>query len=157
MTPETLRAALPPLDGTLRVAGLSDAVEVFRDPEGIPHIRARGQHDAFLAQGFVHAQDRLFQMELNLRRKALGRSRGMARRARRRDADVLVPAPRHGELPAGATIAALSAPRRGGCSIAYVGGGECLPRIPARRRRYEYDLLRRRRRCAGQPWHPHRR
>ncbi len=73
MTPETLRAALPPLTGTLRVAGLSDAVEAFRDPEGIPHIRARGQHDAFLAQGFVHAQDRLFQMELNLRR-ALGRS-----------------------------------------------------------------------------------
>lgn len=73
MTPATLRAALPPLDGTLRVAGLSDPVEVFRDPEGIPHIRARRQHDAFLAQGFVHAQDRLFQMELNLRR-ALGRS-----------------------------------------------------------------------------------
>ena len=73
MTPETLRAALPPLTGTLRVAGLSDTVEVFRDPEGIPHIRARGQQDAFLAQGFVHAQDRLFQMELNLRR-ALGRS-----------------------------------------------------------------------------------
>ncbi|WP_198370227.1 penicillin acylase family protein [Roseomonas rosulenta] len=73
MTPETLRAALPPLTGALRVAGLSDAVEVFRDPEGIPHVRARGQHDAFLAQGFVHAQDRLFQMELNLRR-ALGRS-----------------------------------------------------------------------------------
>jgi penicillin amidase len=73
MTPDTLRAALPPLDGTLRVAGLSAPVAVFRDAEGIPHIRARGQHDAFLAQGFVHAQDRLFQMELNLRR-ALGRS-----------------------------------------------------------------------------------
>lgn len=73
MTPETLRAALPQTTGALRVPGLSSAVEVFRDPEGIPHIRARGQHDAFLAQGFVHAQDRLFQMELNLRR-ALGRS-----------------------------------------------------------------------------------
>jgi penicillin G amidase len=73
MTPATLRAALPPLTGTLRIAGLSDAVEVFRDPEGIPHVRARGRRDAFLAQGFVHAQDRLFQMELNLRR-ALGRS-----------------------------------------------------------------------------------
>ncbi|BDG74448.1 penicillin acylase family protein [Roseomonas fluvialis] len=73
MTPDALRAALPPLDGTLRIPGLIDAVEVFRDPEGIPHIRARSAQDAFLAQGFVHAQDRLFQMELNLRR-ALGRS-----------------------------------------------------------------------------------
>ncbi|GGJ17991.1 penicillin acylase family protein [Neoroseomonas lacus] len=73
MTPETLRAALPPLDGTLRVAGLAEPAEVLRDPEGVPHIRAASQRDAFLAQGFVHAQDRLFQMELNLRR-GLGRS-----------------------------------------------------------------------------------
>ena len=68
MTPETLRAALPPLDGTLRLPGLTAPVEVLRDPEGVPHIRAANQRDAFLAQGFVHAQDRLFQMELNLRR-----------------------------------------------------------------------------------------
>ncbi len=73
MTPETLRAALPPTEGTLRVTGLAGPVEVLRDPEGVPHIRARSQGDAFLAQGFVHAQDRLFQMELNLRR-GLGRS-----------------------------------------------------------------------------------
>lgn len=46
--------------------------EVFRDPEGIPHIRAGSAAAAFRAQGFVHAQDRLFQMELN-RRRALGR------------------------------------------------------------------------------------
>ena len=78
MAPETrrdrLRAALPPLDGRLRLAGLSAPVEVLRDRWGIPHIRAEGgQADAFLAQGFVHAQDRLFQMELN-RRRALGRA-----------------------------------------------------------------------------------
>lgn len=73
MTPETLRAALPPLDGTLHVPGLGAPVEVLRDPEGVPHIRAASQRDAFLAQGFVHAQDRLFQMDLNLRR-GLGRS-----------------------------------------------------------------------------------
>lgn len=73
MTPETLRAALPPLDGTLRLPGLAAPAEVLRDPEGVPHIRAASQRDAFLAQGFVHAQDRLFQMELNLRR-GLGRS-----------------------------------------------------------------------------------
>jgi penicillin amidase len=78
MTQETrrdrLRAALPALDGKLRLAGLSAPVEVNRDHWGIPHIRAEGGGtDAFLAQGFVHAQDRLFQMELN-RRRALGRA-----------------------------------------------------------------------------------
>ncbi|MFV0334660.1 MAG: penicillin acylase family protein [Tropicimonas sp.] len=71
---ETLRAALPPLDGRLHLPGLSAPVEVLRDRWGIPHIRAEGgQFDAFRAQGFVHAQDRLFQMELN-RRRALGRA-----------------------------------------------------------------------------------
>jgi penicillin amidase len=78
MPPETrrdrLRAALPPLDGRLRFPGLSAPVEVMRDRWGIPHIRAEGDGaDAFRAQGFVHAQDRLFQMELN-RRRALGRA-----------------------------------------------------------------------------------
>ncbi len=63
----------PPTGGTLRVNGLAEPVEVLRDPEGVPHIRAQGQRDAFFAQGFVHAQDRLFQMELNLRR-GVGRS-----------------------------------------------------------------------------------
>jgi penicillin amidase len=71
---DRLRAALPPLDGRLRLAGLSAPVEVMRDRWGIPHIRAEGgRADAFRAQGFVHAQDRLFQMELN-RRRALGRA-----------------------------------------------------------------------------------
>jgi penicillin G amidase len=74
MTPGAPRAALPPLTGALRLPGLAAPVEVFRDPQGVPHIRARGgMQDAFLAQGFVHAQDRLFQMELN-RRRALGHS-----------------------------------------------------------------------------------
>jgi len=74
---ETIRAAaqaaLPPLEGELRVAGLTASVTVHRDAEGIPHIRAENVADAWFAQGFVHAQDRLFQMELN-RRRALGRS-----------------------------------------------------------------------------------
>ena len=58
---------------TLRLAGLSDPVEIFRDEWGIPHIRARTEPDAHFALGVVHAQDRLFQMELN-RRRALGRA-----------------------------------------------------------------------------------
>ena len=67
------QAALPPLNGTLQVPGLQAPVTVLRDPQGVPHIRAATEHDAWFAQGFVHAQDRLFQMELN-RRRALGRA-----------------------------------------------------------------------------------
>lgn len=57
----------------MRVPGLSAPVSVFRDEWGIPHIRACGEADAHFALGFVHAGDRLFQMELN-RRRALGRA-----------------------------------------------------------------------------------
>ncbi|WP_207191725.1 penicillin acylase family protein [Paracraurococcus ruber] len=65
--------AVPPLEGDLRLPGLGAPVTVLRDAQGVPHLRAAGAADAFLGQGFVHAQDRLFQMELN-RRRALGRS-----------------------------------------------------------------------------------
>ena len=57
-------AALAITHGTLRAAGLRESVEVMRDPWGVPHIYAKNQHDLFFAQGFVTAQDRLFQMEL---------------------------------------------------------------------------------------------
>src|SRR5262249_17984308 len=56
--------ALSPTRGTLRIPGLYHPVEVFRDSWGVPHIYAKSQHDLFFAQGFVTAQDRLFQMEL---------------------------------------------------------------------------------------------
>jgi len=68
-----LRAAIPSLTGEAALPGLADAVTVHRDEWGIPHIRARSAADAHFALGFVHAQDRLFQMDLT-RRKALGRS-----------------------------------------------------------------------------------
>ncbi len=67
-----IRRALPQTNGTLAFTGLQDAVEVLRDHWGVPHIFARNAHDLFLAQGYVHAQDRLWQMELN-RRTASGR------------------------------------------------------------------------------------
>jgi penicillin G amidase len=51
---------------------LSGSVEVARDQYGVPHIRATSDLDAFFAQGYVHAQDRLWQMELN-RRTGAGR------------------------------------------------------------------------------------
>ena len=63
---------LAQLDGTITIPGLDSAVEVRRDRWGIPHIYARTQHDLFFAQGFVAAQDRLFQMEM-WRRASEGR------------------------------------------------------------------------------------
>lgn len=55
-----------------RVAGCRGAVEIVRDPEGIPHVRAGSAHDTFFGQGWAQAQDRLFQMEYD-RRRAYGR------------------------------------------------------------------------------------
>jgi penicillin amidase len=65
------KAALPALDGDLHVAGLSAPVTVRRDAHGVPHIEAATQDDLFLAQGYVTAQDRLWQMDA-LRRNADG-------------------------------------------------------------------------------------
>jgi penicillin amidase len=67
-----LTAAVPALAGAVRLPALSARAEVWRDPQGIPHVRAASFHDAFLAQGFVHAQDRLWHMEYD-RRRAYGR------------------------------------------------------------------------------------
>ena len=67
-----LRRPLPPLDGELRLKGLSAPVDIVRDRWGIPHISARNPLDAYFAQGFCHAQDRLWHMELT-RRLTAGR------------------------------------------------------------------------------------
>jgi penicillin amidase len=56
-------AALPPLDGDLQLAGLSAPVTVRRDAHGVPHIDATSQADLFMAQGYVTAQDRMWQMD----------------------------------------------------------------------------------------------
>lgn len=65
------RSSLPELDGTLAVAGLSAPVSVTRDSHGVPAIEAAALEDLFFAQGYVTAQDRLFQMDL-MRRAAAG-------------------------------------------------------------------------------------
>lgn len=62
-----LRASLPQTAGKIQVAGLSAPVEIVRDRYGIPHISAKSDADAWFALGFVHAQDRLFQMEITRR------------------------------------------------------------------------------------------
>jgi penicillin amidase len=65
------RAALPQTEGERRLAGLAQPVTVRRDGLGVPHISAASVRDAVRAQGFVTAQDRLWQMDV-LRRRALG-------------------------------------------------------------------------------------
>jgi penicillin G amidase len=67
-----LRQSLPQDEGEIRLAGISQPVEVLRDAYGVPHISAKSLRDAMVALGFVHAQDRLWQMEMN-RRLAAGR------------------------------------------------------------------------------------
>jgi len=67
-----LRQSLPKLEGEIRLAGLSAPAEIQRDRYGISHIRAQTLADAAFALGFAHAQDRLWQMEMN-RRIAAGR------------------------------------------------------------------------------------
>lgn len=66
-----MHAALPKVDGTLQTAGLSAAVTVTRDEHGVPSIQAATLDDLLFAQGFVTAQDRLWQMDA-LRRHAAG-------------------------------------------------------------------------------------
>ena len=67
-----LQSTKPTLDGELQLKGLKAPVEVLYDDYGVPHIYAQNEDDLFQAFGYVHAQDRLFQMEL-LRRLADGR------------------------------------------------------------------------------------
>jgi penicillin amidase len=65
------KRVLAPLEGDIRLPGLEQPVEVVRDRWGVPHITAKNAHDLFFAQGFVVAQDRLFQIDL-WRRQATG-------------------------------------------------------------------------------------
>ena len=62
-----LRLSLPKTEGELALEGLGAQVEVLRDRHGIPHIYASSLEDAHFALGFAHAQDRLWQMEMNRR------------------------------------------------------------------------------------------
>lgn len=66
------RRSLPQISGTLRLAGLRTPVTVYRDEWGVPHIEAANTLDLFMAQGYVTAQDRLWQMDVT-RRASAGR------------------------------------------------------------------------------------
>ncbi len=67
-----LRTSLPQTSGEIILRGPDEAVEIRRDARGVPLIRAASARDAYFALGFVHAQDRLFQMDM-MRRAGAGR------------------------------------------------------------------------------------
>lgn len=62
-----MRRPLPKTKGEVHLHGLHEAVEVITDRYGVPHIYAQNEDDLFFAQGYIHAQERLWQMELNRR------------------------------------------------------------------------------------------
>lgn len=67
-----LRSTKPVYSGDIQMPGLKSKVEVIFDDYGVPHIYAQNSHDAYIALGYVHAQERLFQMEM-IRRVTSGR------------------------------------------------------------------------------------
>ncbi|MEJ2487725.1 MAG: penicillin acylase family protein [Anaerolineales bacterium] len=62
-----MRTPMPVREGKLSLSGLSNPVEIIRDRWDVPHIYANALNDVFFAQGFIHAQERLWQMDFNRR------------------------------------------------------------------------------------------
>ena len=67
---QKLKLSLPQIDGSSSIEGLANQVIVERDHLGVPTIRGKTRRDVARALGFVHAQDRFFQMDLTRRRAA---------------------------------------------------------------------------------------
>ncbi|HSL20067.1 MAG TPA: penicillin acylase family protein [Vicinamibacterales bacterium] len=137
--------ALPDTDGTVAAAGVRERVEIIRDPEGVPHIRARHDTDGLFALGYVHAQDRLWQMEFQ-RRIAAGRL-----------AEILGPTALETDRlmrtigfarAAREGLDALSAEARALLDTYVAGVNACLARMPASKRPIEFAILR----FAPAPW-----
>ncbi len=61
----TVRKSFPQTDGTISIPGLEHPVEVYRDAMGVPSVFAASEHDLLMAQGFLHAQDRFWQMDVS--------------------------------------------------------------------------------------------
>ena len=66
-----LSRSLPKIEGNITLSVLQESVTVTRDEMGVPHIQAKNEHDLYIAQGYIQAQDRLFHMDLS-RRQASG-------------------------------------------------------------------------------------
>jgi penicillin amidase len=138
-----IRASLPQLDGTAAVAGLSAAVTVERDALGVPTIRGETRADVARALGWLHAQDRFFQMD-TLRRIAAGElAEIFGARAVPRDRA----SRRHGFRKLAQDVLARLGPEHRAQLDAYTGGvnaGLAALREPP----FEYLVLRE----APQPW-----
>lgn len=140
-----LRASRPQLDGTAALPGLGATVRVERDALGIPTIYAANRADAARALGYLHAQDRFFQMDL-LRRRAAGELAALlGRRALPADQAVRV----HGFRAIARTALAADTAAHRGLAEAYAAGVNAglaaLGQVP-----FEYLLLR----AQPEPWRP---
>lgn len=60
-----VRRSFPRAQGVLQIPGLDAQVDIYRSADGVPHIYAATEHDLFFAQGYVHAQDRFWQMDFS--------------------------------------------------------------------------------------------
>jgi hypothetical protein len=60
-------ASLPKYEGVVSLPGLRNKVEAFWDAHAVPHLFANNEHDLFFAQGYLHAQERLWQMDMSRR------------------------------------------------------------------------------------------
>lgn len=141
-----LRRFLPQTVGSTRVVGLHGPVEIIRDRWGVPHIYAEDEDDLFFAQGYVHAQDRLWQMELQ-RRMGAGRLSEVL-------GDVTLPVDRFTRtlgLNRAAEDELASLPAETSRALeAYAAGVNAWMRQRAGQWSLEFTLLR----FAPQPWRP---
>lgn len=137
------RGSLPMLDGTLPVAGLAAPVQITRDALGVPAITGTSRTDVARATGFLHAQDRFFQMDLLRRRGAGELSELFGAAALELDKGARL----HGFRRLAAQVIAQAAPAEQAVLAAYTAGVNAglaaLPKPP-----WEYLLLR----STPQPW-----
>jgi penicillin amidase len=138
-----LRASLPQLEGQLAADGLRGPVSVTRDANGVPTIRGGDRGDVAWATGFVHAQERFFQMDL-LRRAGSGELAALLGKA-------LVPVDRERRIHrfaarAGVALAALPEPERVVLERYAAGVNAGLAALKARP--FEYGVLR----AEPRPW-----
>ncbi|HEX8298113.1 MAG TPA: penicillin acylase family protein [Rubricoccaceae bacterium] len=140
-----LRASLPQLDGEREVPGLAAAVTVERDSLGVVQITAENRADAARALGFVHAQERFFQMDL-LRRAGAGELSALLG-ARTLDADRAL-RPHRFRVRARAALALLPPADRSVLDAYVAGVNTGLAALEARP--FEYVALR----MAPVPWRP---
>jgi penicillin amidase len=132
-----LRGSLPALDGSLRLSGLANDVTVERDVNGVATVRGKDRTDVARATGFLHGQERFFQMDLMRRRAAGELSELIGSATLAVDEDVRI----HRFREVAQKVVARFEPRERSLMSAYVAGvNEGLNSL--RTRPYEYLLLR---------------